>query len=57
MHALVAEVRPHILLIRSDCAGAISALLRGSFRFPAVQNVALLHNRLFMDVGLGRGAR
>jgi hypothetical protein len=29
---------------------AISALRKGSFRSPALQNVALLHNRLFMDV-------
>ena len=33
-------------LIRSDCTGAISALRKGSFRSPALQNVALLHNRL-----------
>ena len=39
------------VLIRSDCTGAISALRKGSFRSPALQNVALLHNRLFMDVG------
>jgi hypothetical protein len=37
--------------IRSDCTGEISALRKGSFRSPALQNVALLHNRLFMDVG------
>ncbi len=34
----------------SDCLGAISALRKGLFRSPALQNVALLHNRLFMDV-------
>jgi hypothetical protein len=39
------------VLIRSDCTGAISALRKGSFRSPALQDVALLHNRLFMDVG------
>ena len=40
----------HTVLIRSDCLGAISALRKGSFRSPALQNIALLHNRLFMDV-------
>jgi hypothetical protein len=40
----------HTVLIRSDCLGAIAALRKGSFRSPALQNVALLHNRLFMDV-------
>ena len=39
------------VLIRSDCTGAIAALRKGSFRSPALQNVALLHNRLFMDAG------
>ena len=39
------------VLIRSDCVGAISALRKGSFRSLALQNVALLHNRLFMDLG------
>jgi hypothetical protein len=38
-------------MVRSDCTGAISALRKGSFRSPALQNVALLHNRLSMDVG------
>jgi hypothetical protein len=38
-------------LIRSNCTRAISALRKGSFRSPALQNMALLHNRLFMDVG------
>jgi hypothetical protein len=38
-------------LIRSGCLVAISALRKGSFRSPALQNIALLHNRLFMDVG------
>jgi hypothetical protein len=47
LHALVDST----VLIRSDCTGAISALRKGSFRSPALQNVALLHNRLFMDVG------
>mmetsp|Transcript_41415 Transcript_41415/g.86539 ORF Transcript_41415/g.86539 Transcript_41415/m.86539 type:complete len:453 (-) Transcript_41415:58-1416(-) len=41
----------HTVLIRSDCLGAIAALRKGSFRSPALQNIALLHNRLFMDVG------
>ena len=31
--------------------GAISALLKGSFRSLALQNVALLHNSRFMDLG------
>jgi hypothetical protein len=39
------------VLIRSDCLGAIAALRKGSFRSPAMQNIALLHNRMFMDVG------
>jgi hypothetical protein len=47
LHALAGRT----VLIRSDCTGAISALRKGSFRSPALQNVALLHNRLFMDVG------
>jgi hypothetical protein len=47
LHALADRT----VLIRSDCTGAISALRKGSFRSPALQNVALLHNRLFMDVG------
>jgi hypothetical protein len=38
-------------LIRSDCLGTIAALRKGSFGSPALQNIALLHNRLFMDVG------
>lgn len=41
----------HSVLIRSDCLGAIASLRKGSFRSPALQNIALLHNRLFMDVG------
>jgi hypothetical protein len=47
LHALADRT----VLIRSDCTGAISALRKGSFRSPALQNVGLLHNRLFMDVG------
>ena len=46
LHALAGRT----VLIRSDCTGAISALHKSSFRSPALQNVALLHNRLFMDV-------
>ena len=42
LHALADRT----VLIRSDCTGAISALRKGSFRSPALQNVALLHNRL-----------
>ena len=38
-------------MICSDCVGAISALRKESFRSPALQNGALLHNRLFMDLG------
>ncbi len=41
----------HTFLIRSDCVGAIAALRKGSYRSPALQNVELLHNRMFMDVG------
>jgi hypothetical protein len=41
----------HTVLICSDCLGTIAALRKGSFRSPALQNIALLHNRLFMDVG------
>jgi hypothetical protein len=47
LHALAERT----VLIRSDCTGAISDLRKGSFRSPALQNVALLHNRLSMDVG------
>ena len=47
LHALADRT----VLIRSDCTGAISAIRKGSFRSPALQDVALLHNRLFMDVG------
>jgi hypothetical protein len=47
LHALADST----VLIRSDCTGAISALWVGSFRSTALQNVALLHNRFFMDVG------
>jgi hypothetical protein len=39
------------VLIRSECTGATSALRKCSLRSPALQNVAPLHNRLFMDVG------
>ena len=39
------------VLICSDCLGAISALRKESFRSPALQNMALLHNCLFMDLG------
>ena len=41
----------HTVLILSDCMVAISALRKGSFRSPALQNVALLFNRQFLDVG------
>ena len=39
------------VLIRSDCVGAISALRKESFRSSALQNGALQHKRLFMDLG------
>ena len=39
------------VLNSSDCVVAISALQKESFRSPALQNGALLHNRLFMDLG------
>ena len=39
------------VLIRSDCVVAISARRKESFCPPALQNVALLHNRLFIDLG------
>ena len=41
----------HTMLIHSDCSGAISALRKGSIHFPALQNNALLHNSLFMNLG------
>ncbi len=41
----------YTVLIRSDCLGAIAALRKGSFRSPALQNIALPHNLLFMDAG------
>jgi hypothetical protein len=45
------------VLLCSDCTGAISAPRKGSLLSPALQNVALLHNRLFMNSyeGGGRG--
>ncbi len=41
----------HTVLIRSDCVGAITALRKGSYRSPVLQNIVLLHNCMFMDVG------
>jgi hypothetical protein len=38
------------VLIRGDCVGALTALRKGSFKSPALQNVALLHNRMLMDL-------
>jgi hypothetical protein len=46
LHALADRT----VFIRSDCTGAISTLRKGSFRSPALQNEALPHNRIFMDV-------
>ncbi len=45
----------HSVLIHSDCLGAIAALRKGLFRTPALQK-ALLHNRVFMDVGAAPAA-
>jgi hypothetical protein len=39
------------VLIRSDCSGAIAALRKGSFRSPALQNIAILHNSMLMELG------
>ena len=41
-------LREHIVLVRGDCVGALTALRKGSFRSPALQNVALLFNEMFM---------
>ena len=41
----------HTVLIHSDCLGAITAPRKGLFRSQALQNIELLHNRLFIDVG------
>ena len=41
----------HPVIIRSDCLGALSALRKGSFRSPALQDIAILHNTLLMDLG------
>jgi hypothetical protein len=45
------KLAEHALLIRSDCLGAIAALRKGSFRSPVLQNIALLHNSLLMELG------
>ena len=42
----------YTVLIRSDCLGAIAALRKGSFRSPALQNIALLHNSMLMELGV-----
>ena len=49
--SLVFPLADFTVMIRNDCVGALSALRKGSHRSPALQNVALLHNRLFMDLG------
>jgi hypothetical protein len=36
------------VLLRGDCSGALAALRKGSFRSPAMQDVALAFNELFM---------
>ena len=41
----------HTILIRSDCSGAIAALRKGSFRSPTLQNIAILHNSMLMELG------
>jgi hypothetical protein len=41
----------HTVLIRGDCTGALAALRKGSFKSPALQDIAILHNRLLMSVG------
>ena len=38
------------VLIRGDCWGALSALRKGSFRSPAMQDTAIAFNELFMRV-------
>ncbi len=39
----------HTVLIRSDCVGAITALRKGLYRSPALQNIALLHNHMLQQ--------
>ena len=39
------------ILLRGDCAGALTALRKGSFRSPALQDVALLFNEFLMRLG------
>jgi hypothetical protein len=41
----------HTVLISSNCVGAIASLRKGLYRSLALQNIALLHNCMFMDVG------
>ena len=41
----------HVVLIRGDCQGALAALRKGSFRSPALQNVALCFNEHLMELG------
>ena len=41
----------HTVLIRGDCVGALSALRKGSFTSPALQNVAILHNQMLISLG------
>ena len=45
------KLAEHTVLIRSDCLGAIAALRKGSFRSPVLQNLALVHNSLLMELG------
>ena len=45
------QAADHTVLSSSYRLSAISALQGGSFRSPALQNIDLLHNCLFMDLG------
>jgi hypothetical protein len=39
-------------LTRGDCSGALAALRKGSFRSPALQDVALCFNTFLMRLGV-----
>lgn len=41
----------YTVIIRSECSGAISALKKGSFRSPVLQDIALIQNLIFVKLG------
>ena len=42
----------YTVVIRGDCVGALTALRKGSFKSPALQNVAILHNQMLITLGV-----